>query len=200
MTVKINNAFIRRIASQQPDKVREFRDALLRGFIARQQPSGFISYYAVTFKGSARRGNRRQRKIRIGEHPAIAPSEARKVAGELIAQSTLESLPIERERERWLLDRFLEEHYLPWIDQHLKDPAGQRGQLRRFKEWGNLYLEEIDRLLVENWRNKRLAQGTSSGTVNRNVVVVRAVLSKVPKGLAAAHPDREWHRHGPRQY
>ena len=64
------------------------------------------------------------------------------------------------------------------MDQHLKDPAGQRGQLRRFKEWGNLYLEEIDRLLVENWRNKRLAQGASPGTVNRNVVVVRAVLSK----------------------
>ena len=110
MTVKINNAFIRRIANQKPDKVREFRDAQLRGFIARQQPSGFISYYAVTFKGSARRGNRRQRKFRIGEHPAIAPSEARKVAGELTAQATLDSLPIERERERWLFDRFLEEH------------------------------------------------------------------------------------------
>jgi hypothetical protein len=85
----------------------------------------------------------RQHKIRIGEHLAIAPSEARKVAGELIAQSTLESLPIERERERWLLDRFLEEHYLPWMGQHLKDPAGQRGQLRRFNVWDTL--ADLDR-------------------------------------------------------
>lgn len=178
MTVKINNAFIRRIAQENPTKVREFRDSALRGFVVRQQPSGFISFYAITFKGSARRGNRRQHKIRIGEHPAIAPTEARKAAEELIAQSRLERLPIERERERWLLDSFLKEHYLPWMDQHLKEPEGQRGQLRRFQKWGNLYLDEIDRLLVENWRNKRLAQGTSPGTVNRNVVVIRAVLTK----------------------
>ena len=178
MTEKINNAFIRRIAREKPNKVREFRDHMLRGFIVRQQPSGFISYYAITFKGSSRRGNRRQQKIRIGEHPAVGPSEARKAAEELIAKARLESLPIEKERERWPLSRFLTEHYLSWVDQHLKDPAGQKGQLRRFSDWNNLYLDEIDRLLVENWRNKRLASGTSPGTVNRNVVVIRAVLSK----------------------
>lgn len=189
MTVKINNAFIRRIANQKPEKVREFRDSLLRGFLVRQQPSGFVSYYAATFKGSARRGNRRQKKTRIGEHPALAPTEARKLAEELIAKARVESLPIEKECERWLLRSFLDEHYLPWAEGHLKDPAGQKGQLRRFSEWDNLYLDEIDRHLVENWRNKRLSTGTSPGTVNRNVVVIRSVLSKALEwGFLKFHP------------
>jgi hypothetical protein len=96
MTKRINNAFVRRIANEKPEKVREFRDATLRGFLVRQQPSGFISYYAVTSKGSARRGSRRQRRVRIGEHPAIAPTEARKVAEELIAKARLDTLPIEK--------------------------------------------------------------------------------------------------------
>ena len=189
MTVRINNTLVRRLAQERPEKVREFRDSSLRGLILRQQPTGFLTYYAVTFRGSARRGNRRQRKLRIGTHPELAPTEARRVAEELIAQSRLENLPIEKEVERWTLNLFLEKHYLPWADQHLKNPAGQKGQLRRFAEWGNLFLDEIDRLLVENWRNKRLATGASPGTVNRNVVVIRSVLSKaVEWGFLKHHP------------
>jgi integrase len=191
MTEKINNTLIRRIRVQKPDKVREFRDSNLRGFLVRQQPSGFISYYAVTSKGSARRGSRRQRKVWIGEDPALAPSEARKAAEELIAKARLDDLPLEKERERWLLQEFLGKHYLPWAEGHLKDPAGQRGQLRRFSDWGNLYLDEIDKLLVENWRNRRLSDGASPGTVNRNVVVIRAVLSKaVEWEFLKEHPLR----------
>ena len=113
MTVKINNAFIRRIAQEKPEKVREFRDSTLRGFIARQQASGFIIYFAVTSKGSARRGSRRQRSVRIGEHPALAPSEARKAAEELIAKARLDALPIEKEVERWQLKYFSQNSITP---------------------------------------------------------------------------------------
>jgi integrase len=125
------------------------------------------------FKGSARRGNRRQQKIRIGEHPTLAPTEARKVAEELIAKSRIKELPIQREQERWSLSNFLNVHYLPWIEHHLKDSAGQRGQLHRFK----------------TWRNKRLSGATSPATINLNVVVIRAVLSKaVEWGFLKHHP------------
>ncbi|MBO6518556.1 MAG: tyrosine-type recombinase/integrase [Rhodospirillales bacterium] len=178
MTVAINNAFIRKITAVKPEKVTEYRDRSLRGFIVRQQPSGFISYYAIAVKGSARRGNRRQKKIHIGEHPAISPSEARNAAEELIAKARLEVLPLKKERERWTLRQFLDQHYLPWAEQSLKDPAGQRGQLRRFADWDQLFLDEIDKRRVELWRTKRLANRVSPGTINRNVVVIRAVLSK----------------------
>lgn len=178
MTVGINNAFIRKIASVKPDKVTEYRDRSLRGFIVRQQPSGYISYYAIAVKGSARRGNRRQKKIRIGEHPAVSPTEARKAAEELIAKARLEVLPLKKERERWTLRKFLDQHYLPWAEQSLKDPAGQRGQLRRFIDWEQLFLDEIDKRRIESWRTKRLTDGVTPGTINRNVVVIRAVLSK----------------------
>ena len=178
MTVVINNTFIRKIASVKPEKVTEYRDRSLRGFIVRQQPSGFISYYAIAVKGSARRGNRSQKKIRIGEHPAVSPTEARKAAEELIAKARLDVLPLKKELERWTLRRFLDQHYLPWAEHSLKDPAGQRGQLRRFADWDQVFLDEIDKRRVELWRTKRLVDGVSPGTVNRNVVVIRAVLSK----------------------
>ena len=178
MTKKITNVFIRKIAAEKPDKVREFRDSNLRGFLVRQQPSGFISFYAVSTRGSARRGNRRQRKIRIGEFPAIGPQEARKAAEELLAKAQLETLPLDKEPVRCLLRQFLDEHYYPWAAQHLKDLSGQRGQLRRFQEWDGLFLDEIDLHLVETWRNRRLSGGTSSNTVNRNVSTIRSVLSK----------------------
>jgi len=127
MTIKINNAFIRKIARDNPPKVREFRDTNLRGFVVRQQPSGFIAYYAVVFRGSTRRGNRRQRKWRIGEHPAIGPSEARKLAEEIIGQARLDNLPIEKELERWQLGDFLDSHYRPWATQHLKARKDRKG-------------------------------------------------------------------------
>lgn len=85
--------------------------------------------------------------------------------------------------------RFLDEHDLPWAEHHLKDPAGQKGQLRRFKEWDKLILDEINQYSIENWRNKRLAANASPGTINRNVVVIRAVLSKaVEWGFLRYHP------------
>lgn len=127
--------------------------------------------------------------MRIGEHPAFSPTEARRLAEELIAKARLDDLPIEKEYERWLLRPFLDEHYHPWAKQHLKDPASQMGQLRRFKLWDNLYLDEIDRRLVDSWCNKRLAAGAGPGTINRNVSVLRSVLSKaVEWGFLKHHP------------
>ena len=189
MTVKIANAFIRKIATEKPEKVREFRDSKLRGFLIRQQPSGFISYYAVTSRGSVRRGSRRQRKVRIGEHPALAPSEARKAAEELIAKAKLDDLPLEKERERITLRRFLDDHYWPWAEHYLKAPDSQRGMLRRFEDLDNLFLDEIDRYLIEGWRNKRLTTGNKNATINRQVGVLRSVLSKaVEWGFLKHHP------------
>ena len=165
--MKIADAFIRKIATEKPSKVREFRDTNLRGFVVRQQTSGFISYYAITSKGSARRGSRRHKKIRIGEHPALAPSEARKAAEELIAKAKLDHLPLEKEVERLTLRRFLDDHYWPWAEHQLKAPDSQRGMLRRFQEFDNLFLDEIDRYLIEGWRNKRLTTGNTNATINR---------------------------------
>lgn len=189
MTVRINNAFVRKIASQKPEKLQEYRDSNLRGFVVRQQESGFISYYAVTSKGSARRGSRRQRKVKIGEHPSMAPSEARKAAEELIAKAKLDVLPLEKEVERLTLRRFLDDHYWPWAKQHLRAPASQRGMLRRFKEFDHLFLDEVDRYLIETWRNKRLSMKNSNATVNRLVGVLKSVLSKaVEWGFLKYHP------------
>lgn len=189
LTVKITANFIKKIAAEKPEKVREFRDARMRGFVVRQQRSGFISYFAIVTRGSARRGNRRQKKIRIGEHPSISAMEAWKVAEELIAKAKLDALPIKREQDRITLKKFVDNHYIPWARHVLKALDAQVGQIRQFSAWNGLFLDEIDKHLVETWRNARIAGGASFSTANRNVAVIRSVLSKaVEWGFLEHHP------------
>lgn len=174
MTVKIDNNLVRKLARETPEKVREFRDSSLKGFLIRQQKSGNIAYFVSIHRGST---VRRQRRIKVGEHPMTSPSEARRNAERKIAEARLGQLadndPV------MTLGEFLDEKYLPWMRLNLKDPMSQEGQItRNFDPWRRLKLDEINKELVDNWRAKRLKTGASSNTVNRNVVVIRAILSK----------------------
>ena len=50
-------------------------------------------------------------------------------------------------------------------------------------------MDEIDRYLIEGWRNKRLTTGNTNATINRLVGVLRSVLSKaVEWGFLKHHP------------
>lgn len=174
MTVKIDNNLVRKLAREKPEKVREFRDDLMRGFLIRQQKSGSIAYFVSVHRGSA---VRRQRRVKVGEHPITSPSEARDEAGRILAQVKLGQLP---DNERVVtLGEFLDDKYLPWMRKALKAPDSQEGQLRRcFTIWRALPLNEITKHMVEIWRTKRIAEGASRGTANRNITVLRSVLSK----------------------
>ena len=185
MTVRIDNNFVRKLANEKPDKVREFRDTTLKGFLVRQQKSGKIAFFV-----SIHRGNevRRQRRIKVGEHPITSPSEARGYAEDKLAEARLGQLaPAKRVMT---LGEFLEGKYLNWMRSNLKDPAAQEDQIRRcFEDWRALPLDEINRELVDTWRSKRRKAGTSPNTINRNVCVIRAVLSKaVEWGILDFHP------------
>ncbi|WNJ99922.1 tyrosine-type recombinase/integrase [Thalassospiraceae bacterium LMO-JJ14] len=174
MTIKIDNNLVRRLAHETPDKVREFRDSSLKGFLIRQQKSGTIAYFVSIHRGSS---VRRQRRIKVGEHPMTSPGEARRNAERKIAEARLGQLA---NNDRVMtLGEFLDEKYLPWVRTNLKDPVSQEAQLRRnFNQWRRLKLDEINRELIDNWRGKRLKSDVSPNTVNRNVNVIRAVLSK----------------------
>ncbi|MEK9673204.1 MAG: hypothetical protein VW268_11995 [Rhodospirillaceae bacterium] len=61
--------------------------------------------------------------------------------------------------------------------------------LHRFEEFDNLFLDEIDRYLIEGWRNKRLTTGNKNATIKRLVGVLRSVLSKAEEwGFLKHHP------------
>ena len=174
MTVKIDNKLVRKLATEKPDKVREFRDATLKGFLIRQQKSGTIGYFVSIHRGST---FRRQRRVKVGEHPMTSPSEARGYAEDKIAEARLGHLA--EAKQVMTLAEFLDTKYLPWMRVNLRDPDSQDGQItRNFDQWRSLRLDEITRELVDNWRSKRKKDGVSANTINRNVCVIRAVLSK----------------------
>ncbi|HBQ48154.1 MAG TPA: hypothetical protein DD728_04580 [Hyphomonas atlantica] len=174
MTVKIDNNFVRRWAREKPGKVREARDSNLKGFLIRQQKSGSIAYFVSIHRGSA---VRRQRRIKVGEHPITGPSEARRNAEKKLAEARLGQLA--DNDPTMPFGQFLDEKYLPWMRENLKDPKAQEDHVRRnFDQWRNFHLDEISRELIDNWRAKRRQSGASASTINRNISVIKAILSK----------------------
>lgn len=174
MTVKIDNKFLRKIVQEKPDKVREYRDATLKGFLLRQQKSGNIAYFVSIHRGSV---VRRQRRIKVGEHPITSPSEARRYAEDKLAEARLGQLP---DNHRVMtLGEFLDTKYLQWMRYNLRDPDSQDKQIcRYFDIWRSLPMDEINKELVDNWRSKRRKDGVTANTINRNVCVIHSILSK----------------------
>lgn len=174
MTVKIDNILIRQINREKPQKVREFRDRLLKGFVIRQQKSGTITYFVSIHKGTSLR---KQRRIKIGEHPITSPGEARLEATRVLAEAKLGLLADNKPIES--LEVFLKNRYFPWIKGHLTHPSAQEKYLKvHFGCWFSFPLTNLNKRLLDDWRTKRLKAGTSASTVNRNVAAIRSVLSK----------------------
>lgn len=190
MPKRITQDFIRRLQGKKPEKVCEYRDANLKGFVVKQPVSGPLSYYAIVATGSVRRGNRRNRKWKLGDHPAVSPTEARLLAKKVIATANLDRLPIDMHLERIRLDDFLEKHYYPWAEANLKAPDRQKTVLRRFEMWHRLFLDEIDLELVDRWRGKRLVAGVRPNTVNRDVAALRGALTKAVAWKRLESPPR----------
>ena len=82
------------------------------------------------------------------------------------------------QRER-TLDRYLEEHYGPWVTTHRKSGDATLARIRRdFKEFLSTPIDSIGVQNLEHWRTKRLRGGTKGTTLNRSTSALRAALEK----------------------
>jgi integrase len=181
MKTAITNTLVKSLKPQA--KPYEVRDTELKGLLIRVQPSGMMSYYAEYA---------RAKRIRIGRHPEITPTQARDKAKIILAEAHLGNDPMEARRENKIhtLESFVDERYTPWAEAHIKTHEDTIARLKAsFPLLLPLKLNEITPWLVEKWRSDRLKLGRKKSTVNRDLNDLKSCLAKaVEWEILEAHP------------
>lgn len=185
MQMKFGTKLIGTLAAQE--KPYEVRDTELPGFLIRVQPSGVQTYYC-----EYRNGQNLKQRIKLGrvDHLTLpqARDEARKVLGS-VAQGSDPAK--DRKRQRLMtLKAFVEGDYGEWAKaNHKRGNETIERLLARFEEFHEFRLDEITAWKVEKWINDRKKAGREGSTVNRNIGMLKACLSRaVEWKLIENHP------------
>lgn len=170
MKIKINNTLIKKLVPA--DKEYEVHDTDLKGFIIRVFPSGTMRYICQYQRG---------RKINIGTVGVITPAQAREKAVEILNDFHKGIDPKAKRginKPKTLLE-FFEKEYKPWVLSHHK-----RGDktlatiIRCFNKLFSKPLTEITPSVLDQWRIKRLNEGISNATLNRDIGVLKSLMTK----------------------
>jgi len=185
----------RSVAPIKPRKATyDVRDTDIKGFLIRVRPTGFMTYL---FQYRNELG--RQTHYKIGLVGNLTPAQARDIAEKKAAEvASGKDIQIDRKEKRAkgesdrfnTLGGFIEHKYSPWVQQHLK---GSEKTLNRIKlHFDFLYersLSDVNAWVIEKWRSKRLKEGISKVTVNRDISDLKAALSKaVDWKIIDTHP------------
>ncbi len=160
------------------------RDTDLKGFVVRLRASGRHSYGVNYGRG---------RFLTLGGSDRLTAGKARKAARDALAQTSLEGAPAmaRSKKTAQTLKAFLDESYEPWAKSHLKTADETLARLRvTFKGFLSSRLSDLTPFTIERWRTSRLKEDrVSRATVNRDLVCLRAALSKaVTWGQLKTHP------------
>jgi integrase len=78
-----------------------------------------------------------------------------------------------------VLSDFVDREYRAWAEANLKTWQATLARLRvQFSDLLNRPMDQITPFAIEKWRNARIKAGIARATVNRDLVVLKAVLSK----------------------
>ncbi|HXH55100.1 MAG TPA: integrase family protein, partial [Gammaproteobacteria bacterium] len=161
----------------------EIVDTEVNGFLLRVQPSGVSTYYLVyrTTDGTKKR-------YRLGRHGAITVTQARDLAKQFSAKAVAGSdVQAEKKKERLekekrkarTLEGFIQHQYAPWVRSERKTGEETIQRLNaNFPELMNIPLENIAPWMLEKWRSEQRSHGKAASTMNRDIVTLKAVLSK----------------------
>jgi integrase len=153
----------------------DIRDTKLKGFVLRVRASGTHTYFANYARG--------RWKV-LGTTQTLTAPEARNAARDVLGDAMQGGDPIGNakaaEARQLTFDNFVTDHYEPWAIAHRRRGAEAAYRLRRI--FGPLFdhrpLSEITGFEIERWRSSRLDSGTKPVTVNRDLAVIRAALSR----------------------
>jgi len=181
MKTRITQTLIKQLKPRE--KPYEVLDTDLKGFLLRIQPTGSMCYY---FSYRTMDGTRK--RFRIGATGNVTPAQARDKAealsadvikGNDVAVEKKELKQSAKNKKLRTLKIFLENSYEPWVFVHRKSGLRTVNSLKSsFPLFMNTALEDISVMKVEQWRNEKLKSGAVASTVNRLVVMLRALLSK----------------------
>ncbi|HCD9498720.1 DUF4102 domain-containing protein [Legionella pneumophila] len=180
MQAKISNSLIKTLKPQ--DTYYEIRDSNLKGFILRVSPSGIMSFYCQYKRG---------KRIVLGRVGVVTCAQAREKAIDILNQVNQGVDPkVESRNEKITLQEFLNQYYKPWMLTNHKRASKSLANINRcFKKLFNYPLIEITPARMERWRINRLNDGVSNATVNRDVTVMRSILTKAFEwGFLPANP------------
>lgn len=187
MREKLTSRFISKALPEK--EIIEVSDTEIKNFFLRVYPSGAKVFYVryLLEDGS-------KRKYKIGNAELITPQEAKEKAKMLLGEVALGSDPkahLYAKSEIPTLKEFISEHYQVWCESHLQYPEKQKNKLRKFSEFFNTPLDQITPLKIEKWRSICLKDNQAPATVNRNLVVLRSIISKaVQWSVISEHPLR----------
>lgn len=170
MKAKINNTLIKKLVPE--DKEYEVHDTDLKGFVIRVFPSGTMRYICQYQRG---------RKINIGTVGVITPAQAREKAVEILNDFNKGIDPNAKRgvNKPKTLQEFFENEYKPWVLSHHKRGGKTIATLNRcFNKLFSKPLTEITPSILEQWRIKRLNEGISNATLNRDIGVLKSLMTK----------------------
>ena len=185
MREKLTTETIRALKKMPPKTVTDIYDTVQPGLVLRARPNGTHSYRALLGRG---------RWHTLGG-TELTPDEARTLArgvrGDVTKAKALgQADPIaarRRAQQTPTFEAFIEDSYQPWVLEHRR--AGQKTlesiTAMLVPAFGSMRLHEITPFAVEKWRTKRL-KDVSPNTVNRNVDMLKACLSKAVEWKAIA--------------
>ena len=184
----------------QITKPVEVNDTDLTGFILRVQPSGRLSYIVQLGRG---------KRITIGDAAVLTPTQGRtKAKAALGAQAegrdpkdVLRRDP-EGAKGAPTLREYIEGTYTDWSKANRKTGAATVARIAAcfLAEFGDTPIDQITAWNIEKWRRARLQQGKAVGTVNRDLMALKASLARAVDWeiidrhpLSKVKPHREDH-------
>lgn len=182
MLATINNLLISRL--KPSNKPYDVRDDKLTGFLVRVNVSGKLVFMCEYTRG---------KRVTIGKVGVLTPMQARDKAKDILADAIKGIDPRQPKKNTTVVNfiAFIENEYTSWVTTHRKNGAATLARIRScfFKVFKDKKIEEISTLLVEKWRSERVKQGIKHSTINRDIIALKASLSKaVEWGLIKNHP------------
>ena len=185
MSKVISNSLVKQLKPM--GKQYDVRDSTLKGFMARVNKDGSVSYVCEYKRG---------RRITIGNAAVMSSAQARAKAKEIIGNAAQGIDPIARRglTKPKTLQEFIDYQYEPWALLNIKTGEKTVRNIKRcfYDSFGKKDLKDINIYGIENLRNQRLKSGISKATINRDLTTLKAALSKaVEWELIEEHPLRK---------
>ncbi len=170
MQAKISNSLIKTLLPAE--KVYDVRDLNLKGFLIRVHPSGSMSYICQYKRG---------RRINLGKVGVITAAQAREKAMEVLSNINKGIEPTAQKgiNKPKTLQEFIENEFKPWVMAHHK--RGNKTIASLIHCFSKLFpkpLTEITPAIIEQWRSKRINDGISNATLNRDIGTLKSVMTK----------------------
>ncbi len=167
-------------ATDKPYRINDDGPKGVRGLHLRVQPSGVKSFCVVYARNQTRT---------VGKYPVMTLDAARVEAKRLLGA------PIDAAAKKTKTTTFgdyLDQQYGPWVVAERKAGAATLANLKaQFANYLGKPLSAITAWNIEKFKADRLKSGTRPATVNRDLVRIKACLSKaVEWGVTADHPLR----------